>query len=230
MKKRLFYGITMIAAIFTLASCEIDSVTDAITEGIFGSASVTINDNGSTQELSYESSVVDCFIGENNVSTLSFSCNVDLSNSALVFPFMAYQFSDTTTGTYTCTQILTEQFLRGFNFDTLASVISCASGVNIVAIAVSDTAWYISNGGTISVSDYPWYGGNVEGTFNNITAYYFTQSDIDRLNADLDNGGTFNLNAYGRQVTLNGTFASRRYAIIHTLIENAFGPNGGLNK
>ena len=132
-------------------------------------------------------------------------------------------------GSYNVDQVLTQELLYNFNFDTLAKIIRDPAGFNIVAIAVSDTAWYISNTGSIVLSNYPSVGHELEGSFNNVGAYYFTESDVDRLNEAIENGAAFNMADYFHPVTITGTFTSRRANLIHSLIEEAFFKGGLCN-
>ena len=118
--------------------------------------------------------------------------------------------------------------LRDFKFDSIADIFFNPSGLNVLLIAVSDTAWYISNGGTITITEYPGYGHNMKGTFNNVDAYYFTSSDVKRLNDNWDDiqANGLVLSDYFEQATINGEFNSRRYAMIHDLIDAAYTHRG----
>lgn len=241
MKKRLLSLLAGVFAILSLSSCEdLGIISDIIEEGLFGEATVYITntdqDNNSTVDtVKFASSVVDNFTivddasETSTIATIDFCAQVDLSNAALAFPFMAFQVSDTATGSYTVNEFLTTERLRNFNFDTLASIIRSPAGFNLVVIALSDTAWYISNSGAINISEFPAVGYTVKGTFNNVKAYYVTQSDIDRINDDMMNTGQMiDLDGYLPQVTLTGSFSSRRTTIIHDLVQQAF-YEGGLS-
>ncbi len=235
MKKSLFFGfgVLAIACVALFTACEIESVSSVIEEGLFGSAQVTVNDGESTQSLSYESSIIDYFTkedtatGQTYVAAIDFSANIDLSQADLQFPFMAFQITDTVPGNYTCDQILTEQRLHNFNFDSIAALIRDPSGFNMVIIAVNDSSWYISNSGSIIVNTFPAMGHNVEGTFNNVGAYFFTTADVESLSAAIESGSEFSIYDYIHPVTISGSFTSRRAAVVHTLVQEAF-YNGGL--
>ena len=231
MKKVLFLGAAA-ALMMSLSSCDENFVIGGLEEGLLGNASVVIDGEGyynGTDTVTFSSSLADIFGRETedtiHFSTLSLCANVDLANENLSFPFLAYQLRDTTTGVYPMETILTTQRLRNFNFDSIVEVLMQPSGFNCVVIAVSDTAWYISNSGNLNVSDFPSVGHNLEGTFSNIGAYYFTISDVERINENMDAeiaAGTFSLDNYFHPVTINGQFSSRRYVIIHDLVQWAF--------
>ena len=235
MKKHLLFGIgtLAIACVAFFASCDPESLTTVMEEGLYGSANVTITDNNGSQNIGYQSSIIDHFVkedpvsGQTYVAAIDFSANIDLSKGELTFPFMAYQITDTIVASYPCDQLLTEQRLHNFNFDSIAALISNPSGFNMMVIAVSDTSWYVSNSGSINITSFPTVGNVVQGNFNNIGAYYFTMSDVERLNDALENGADFNLNQFFHPVTITGTFTSRRTTVIHDLVEEAF-YNGGL--
>ena len=235
MKKRLFlgFGAVAVACVAFFASCEFGTVNTIIEEGLFGNANVTITDNDGSEYIAYQSSIIDHFVkvddvtNQTHVAAIDFSANVDLSKGELTFPFMAYQITDTLTDSYTCDQILTQERLNNFNFDSIAALLRDPSGFNMLIIAVSDTAWYVSNSGSIVVSTFPSVGHEVQGSFNNVGAYYFTITDVDNLAVALDNGAEFNLNQFFHPVTITGSFNSRRAAVIHDLVEEAFF-NGGL--
>lgn len=241
MKKQLFSLLAGVFALLSLSSCdELGIINDIIEEGLFGQSTVYITtpdqDNGATVDtVNFVSSVVDNFAivdsatETSTIATIDFSAQVDLSKAELTFPFMVYQVSDTTTGSYTINELLTVDRLRNFNFDTLASIIRSPSGFNFVIIALSDTSWYISNSGAISISEYPAVGYTVKGTFNNVGAYYLSQSDIDRINDAIDNGQMINTDDYLHQVTITGSFSSRRTSLIHELVQQAFYEGGLCN-
>ena len=233
MKKRLFNGILAITCLFSMASCDgVEFINSVIEDGLLGNSTVYItNEAGDVDTLAFTSSVADDFSKTVNditsVATIDLSANVDLTSNDLAFPFMAFQFADTTTGSYALDHLLTVERLYHFNFDTLSSILAGPSGTNLIVIAMSDTAWYISDAGNINVSAYPAVGFMLEGTLNNVSAYYITQSNIDRLNQAIDNGTMVSPNEFIHPVTMSGNFSSRRAAIIHNLVNNAF-VNGGL--
>lgn len=243
MKKRLFSGLfAAFACMMSLTSCDdLQLIGEIATEGLLGNATVVItgggyysNDSTNVDTVKFKSSVTDCITkttdsGDVFVATLDFCANVDLTNANLSFPFLAFQVVDTNAAVYPLGQMLTLSRLQNFCFDSIASLIREPAGINMLVIAVSDTSWYIAHSGDIVVTTYPAVGHLMQGTFNNIGAYYFTQSDVDRLNDDINNRVMItSIEEYFHPVTMTGTFASRR-ANISELVQRAF-YQGGLKK
>ncbi len=235
MKKSLLFSAVALL-MMSLSSCDEGLIIDAVEEGLLGSAEITITgQNGyysNDTTIHFASTITDNIdtVIENQavIGTIDIFANVNLREQALAFPFMGFQVSDTTTGTYTLSNVLTADRLRDFKFDSIADIFFNPSGLNVLLIAVSDTAWYISNGGTITITEYPGYGHNMKGTFNNVDAYYFTSSDVKRLNDNWDDiqANGLVLSDYFEQATINGEFNSRRYAMIHDLIDAAYTHRG----
>ena len=235
MKKSLLFSAVALL-MMSLSSCDEGLIIDAVEEGLLGSAEITITgQNGyysNDTTIHFASTITDNIdtVIDNQavIGTIDIFANVNLREQALAFPFMGFQVSDTTTGTYTLSNVLTADRLRNFKFDSIADIFFNPSGLNVLLIAVSDTAWYISNGGTITITEYPGYGHNMKGTFNNVDAYYFTSSDVKRLNDNWDDIQTNGLvlSDYFDQATINGEFNSRRYAMIHDLIDAAYTHRG----
>lgn len=235
MKKSLLFSAVALL-MMSLSSCDENLLIDAVEEGLLGSAEITITgQNGyysNDTTIHFASTITDNIdtVIENQavIGTIDIFANVNLREQALAFPFMGFQVSDTTTGTYTLSNVLTADRLRDFKFDSIADIFFNPSGLNVLLIAVSDTAWYISNGGTITITEYPGYGHNMKGTFNNVDAYYFTSSDVKRLNDNWDDiqANGLVLSDYFNQATINGEFNSRRYAMIHDLIDAAYTHRG----
>ncbi len=235
MKKSLLFSAVALL-MMSLSSCDEGLIIDAVEEGLLGSAEITITgQNGyysNDTTIHFASTITDNIdtVIENQavIGTIDIFANVNLREQALAFPFMGFQVSDTNTGTYTLSNVLTADRLRDFKFDSIADIFFNPSGLNVLLIAVSDTAWYISNGGTITITEYPGYGHNMKGTFNNVDAYYFTSSDVKRLNDNWDDiqANGLVLSDYFDQATINGEFNSRRYAMIHDLIDAAYTQRG----
>lgn len=235
MKKGLLFSAVALL-MMSLSSCDENLLIDAVEEGLLGSAEITITgQNGyysNDTTIHFASTITDNIdtVIENQavIGTIDIFANVNLREQALAFPFMGFQITDTTTGTYTLSNVLTADRLRNFKFDSIADIFFNPSGFNVLLIAVSDTAWYISNGGTITITEYPGYGHNMKGTFNNVDAYYFTSSDVKRLNDNWDDiqANGLVLSDYFEQATINGEFNSRRYAMIHDLINAAYTQRG----
>jgi hypothetical protein len=235
MKKSLLLGAAALV-MMSLSSCDEGLIVDAVEEGLLGSAEITITgQNGyfsNDTTIHFASTIADNIdsVVDNQAikATIDIFANVNLREQSLAFPFMGFQVSDTTTGTYTLSTVLTAERLHNFKFDTIADIFFTPSGFNVLLIAISDTAWYVSNGGSITITEYPGYGHNMRGTFNNVDAYYFTISDIQRLNDNWDDiqANGLVLSDYFDQATINGEFNSRRYAMIHDLINAAYTNRG----
>ena len=232
MKKHLLWGAAAALALL-FSSCDEDSaqmVTQMVESGLLGSAEITVTGqngfNAENANIEFASTIMDEFdtVVDNiaYVGTLDLFANVDLSanGATLRYPFMGFQFSDSTTGTYTITEVLTPQRLRNFKFDSIADIVFNPSGFNVLLIAISDTSWYIAYDGTITVTEYPGSGNNMRGTLNNVHAYYFTESDVEGIQEHL-NDPNFNLATYfTKTATINGEFKSKRYPALVTKIVN----------
>ena len=235
MKKGLLLGAAALI-MASLSSCDDQFVIDAVQDGLLGSAEITItgqngyySDNTTVSFASTITDNIDTVVNNQAVyATIDLFANVNLREQSLDFPFMGFQLSDTTTGTYTLSKVLTAERLHNFKFDSIADIFFNPSGFNVMLLAITDTSWYISDGGTINITEYPGYGHNMRGTFENVEAYYFTISDVERINenwADIQANG-LNLNDYFEPAVINGEFSSRRYAIIHNVIDAAYNQRG----
>lgn len=239
MKKSLLWGAAA-ALVLAFSSCDDPSIiTQMAQEGLLGSAEITITgQNGyfnNDTTLNFASTITDKFDtlvtrGEwdtTYVATLDLFANVDLNKSELTYPFMGFQVSDTVAGTYTLSHILTPERLRNFNFDTIADLVFAPSGFNVMLIAVSDTAWYVADGGTITITEYPTTGHNMKGTFNNVQAYYFTKTDVEAIEEHLDEPN-FNIADYFHNTAvISGDFKSRVYpSLVQKIIDEAYRQRG----
>ena len=240
MKKHLLWGAAA-ALVLSLSSCDDDSVATMINTGLLGDAEITISGQngyyGDNDTLEFASTITDEMdtvvtvngVDRAYVGTLDLFANVDLSSdgATLRYPFMGFQVSDSTTGTYTLSNVLTPERLRNFKFDSIADIVFNPCGFNVMIIAISDTAWYVTYGGSINITEYPGVGQNMRGTFNNVQAYYFTESDIEGIQEHLDDPD-FNLgNYFTKTATINGDFKSKRYpALIRTIINEAYNNRG----
>lgn len=241
MKKNLLWGAAA-ALVLSFSSCDDPSlITQMVQEGLLGSAEITISgqngyyDNNETVNFSCAimDSIQQVVIEEENfdtnyVSTLSLFANYDLQKSELTFPFMGFQFTDTAAGTYTFSKVLTADRLRNFNFDTIADIVFNTSGFNVLLIAITDTSWYVSDGGSLIITEYPATGHNMKGRFENVDAYYFTKTDVERLEEHLDDANLDQLlNTYFHHAAISGEFTSRRYpTLIKKIIDEAYKNRG----
>ena len=153
-----------------------------------------------------DSTLIDTVINIHSAATVA--ANIDFQNdNALTYPYLAVITNDSVAGNYNVTPILTQENLINFRFN---HYIKNPTESNLVAIAVSDTSWYLSHSGVITIDAYPTYGHMTTGSFENITAYYFTQSMIDEMADRIRNNETVNINDYLHAVTISGSFNCRR--------------------
>ncbi len=223
-----------LAALTTISFASCDGIGSIVSE-MFGSADLVINDptggsyyapdGASTDSVHFEAGVSDVIFkvfnptdldsnmsGVDSLFTLhsatTIAANMDFSSDeALTYPYMAVLINDSVSGNYDITPILTEENLLDFRFNKF---IKNPTGNNLIAIVVSDTSWYLSNNGVISIEEYPSYGRMTKGSFNNVNAYYFTQSTLNEIAAQIRGGQTVDLNEYLHAVTISGSFQCRR--------------------
>lgn len=244
MKKHLLWGAAA-ALVLSLSSCDDpENLNQFLQEGILGSAEIIVTgQNGyydNNQQIEFASTIMDEFdtiatvhgTDRAYVGTLDLFANVDLSadGAKLRYPFMGFQINDSTARTYNISNVLTPERLRNFKFDSIADIVFNPSGFNVLAIAVSDTSWYVAYDGTITVTDYPHLAGQyMRGTIDNVHAYYFTESDVEAVQDHLEDPN-FNLaNYFTKTATLNSVekFKSKRYpGLIRSIINEAYRQRG----
>lgn len=226
MKRNLLFG-SMAAFAMLFSACETDVSfnNDVVADGLLGNASMVVTGDGyynSGDTINFSSSITDVFVADNGLhATIAVCAHVDLMNADVVeYPFMGFQLNDTTTGVYSLDSLLTADRLLTFNADSLKALISAPCDYNFVVVAVSDTAWYMTTNGSITVSQYGTMGNDVVGTINNAGAYYFTEGDVERFKDDLESGiDNLILFNYLHPVTISGSFTCRRAAVINRLME-----------
>lgn len=238
MKKTI--KVLVLAAISTLAFASCDELTEIASE-MFGSADLIINDPTGGSYYAPDAAGIDTVHFEAGISDVIFetfspsdldstiaydsvitihsaatvAANIDFANeSALTYPYMAVLIADSVAGNYDITPILTQENMLDFRF---THYIKNPTESNLVAIAVSDTSWYLSHSGTITIEQYPTYGYMVSGSFNNVNAYYFTQSMLDEIADMIRNNETVDINTILHPVVLNGSFECRRANISQML-------------
>ena len=208
-------------------------------EGLLGSATIVVDKDGVSDTTKYTSSIVDAFSKIDSLETeykasVGLCANVNLteSNASLQFPFMYFRLNDTVTGNYQFDTILSMDLLLNLNFETMSQILADPYGDNMILVAESDTAWYLSHAGSLTISQYPSVGHFVECSFNNVEAFYITQSGIDRFNTDINNMDFSHVNDLGYyfpNATISGNSSCRRTTIVSRLIKTAF-EEGGLTK
>jgi len=238
MKKTI--KVLALAAISTLTFASCDELTEIASE-MFGSADLIINDPTGGSYYAPDAAGIDTVHFEAGISDVIFetfspsdldstiaydsvitihsaatvAANIDFANeSALTYPYMAILIADSVAGNYDITPILTQENMLDFRF---THYIKNPTESNLVAIAVSDTSWYLSHSGTITIEQYPTYGYMVSGSFNNVNAYYFTQSMLDEIADMIRNNETVDINTILHPVVLNGSFECRRANISQML-------------
>ncbi len=229
-----------LAALATFAMSSCDEIDPTIINDMFGHANLTIIEaDGSVDTVNFESGISDVifksflpgdtlYIDDSIVvvdegvtihSAATLAANMDFSSeNVLTYPYMAVMTNDSIAGTYAVTAILTNENLRDFQFNTF---VKDPTDCNIVAIALSDTSWYVSNSGNITISAYPTYGYMTTGSFDGVQAYYFTLSQLDAIKAILSENpeAEIDLNTYMSPVSLSGSFECRR-AAVNALLES----------
>lgn len=227
MKKKVLFGsIAAVAMLFSSCETEVGVDDGPIAEGLMGNASIVVTGNNgyynSGDTVNFTSGITDVFVADNGYhATIAVCAHIDLMDADVVdYPFMGFQVSDTTTGIYQLDSLLTVERLMTFNADSMKALISAPSSFNFVVIACSDTSWYMTTSGSLTISQYGEMGYNTVGTINNANAFYFTQSDVDSFNAALESGAdNLVLFNYLKPATINGTFSCRRAAVINRLME-----------
>ena len=225
MKKVVKTLAIVLAGTLTLASCGENLLSE-----ITGSAEITISDakggsyyapNGPADKTVKFSSAVTDAINESFddpdmpsviYGTIVLGANISLteSDAKLASPFLGIMTSDTTEGDFNITTVLTNELLPSFDVN---SFLATPSNHTFVAMAVSDTSWYVSHSGVVQITEFPEYNKKASGKLNNVLAYYMTASELERAVNDIESGvieGNFNPDEYFHPVTMNGTFDCRR--------------------
>lgn len=231
MKKAFYSFIGAIVCLLVFSSCDTNFLTQ-----LLGNASVTISDPtsstyyGDSTKIEFSSSLTDIVAADSNVawSNLALCANIDLTTAnAITPPYLGITTTDTACQSYAVVCPVSFDSLAGFNAEGLLSH-SC--GHNLFVLAASDTCWYLGRSGNIVISSFPAYGNLMEGTLNQVQAFYITQSKLDYL-TDLTNRAgqmdtaaisalaSLDTNTFFKTVTFNGSFSSRRSAI-STLVQS----------
>lgn len=229
MKKFFISSFLAVAACFSLSSCGEDIIQD-IADELLGDAELVITDAvGGTfyspdgpgiDTITFKSSIMDAVVqiptdeGDTVIANVALCSSVDLTQTTVLdYPYLAIETNDTVAGVYAIYNALVSENLVGMN---VVRMIKNLAGHSMVVLAVSDTSWYVATSGNINVTSFPGYGGFCEGSFNNVQAYYFTQSTLDNIETILD--GSDELQApYFRPVTLDGNFSCRRMNVENIL-------------
>lgn len=200
---------------------------------ILGSSTLTLNDaNGgtyyspdgpSTETINFSSCVCDVIsINDSSRNFLSLGANIDLTKAELVdFPFVGFLLNDTVVGDVNLTTI-TNSILYNLNVGSLLTTIP---NFNVIALAANDTAWYISNGGSIHIISFNGNGLLCEASFDNVPMKYITKHDVEYISDLMDRAQSgdataiaelalFNIDSRYPTVTLSGEYSARRMNIM----------------
>lgn len=226
MKYKLLLSIVFVASCFIFSSCE------GLFDNLLGSADIVVTDNNggtfyapdgpASDSIHFSSSVSDVITtSDSTFSYLSLCANIDLTTADVIsYPYLGILVTDSTATTYAI-DALDLDILQNLEVGKLLTTLA---NRNLVVLAVSDTSWYISNGGNVTIDEFATYGHLTKAQFDNVEMLYFTQSGIDYI-TDLVNRSvegdidaittlaTFNISTCFPPVTLTGTFSSRRMNI-----------------
>ena len=149
-------------------------------------------------------------LGVNGVDVMENTANID-------WPLFGMNLRDTTVGTYYFfLPVQTFDFLNFIDTTSINSLV--ATGLtfqrfpfNLFAVAADKDHFYIGYSGSVNVTTFGSEGSMVEGTFNNVKAYYVT---TDKLREMIALGAAeWNNRTLASElptITFNGSFNSRR--------------------
>lgn len=150
------------------------------------------------------------YIGVNGVNVMENTANID-------WPLFGMNLRDTVVGTYLIrVPVNTFAFLHFLDTTSINSLV--ATGLtfqslpfNLFAVAANKDAYYIGYHGSVSVNNFGPDGTMIEGTFNDVKAYYITTEKIrEMLALSPAEQATTTLANELPSITFNGTFTSRR--------------------
>lgn len=172
--------LALFAAMFAMVSCDkMDEVVDLLT----GDATVSL-DNGTNYQ--FKSSVAN-YLGESKVGIIGFGANINLTeDQKLPFPYMTFRTNGSNTGSYAMKSFLTEDpntWTMLLNFDPSTFVNDATSDGSVVLIAAGKDEWYMSNGGTMSLTAIDQL--TIDGTFDGVEMRLLTKENL----AVLQTGG-----------------------------------------
>lgn len=150
------------------------------------------------------------FVGVNGVNVVENTANID-------WPLFGMNLRDTVVGTYNFfLPVRTFAFLNYLDTTSINSLI--ATGLtfetmpfNLLAVAANKDEYYIAYSGSVSVNTFGSEGTMIEGTFNNVKAYYVTTTKLrEMIDLGAEEWNTRTLAQELPTITFNGTFTSRR--------------------
>lgn len=149
-------------------------------------------------------------LGVNGVNVMENTANID-------WPLFGLNLRDTAVGTYHFfLPVQTFAFLNFLDTTSINSLV--ATGLtfqslpfNLFAVASTRDEYYIGYSGSVTVTSFGSEGNMVEGTFNNVKAYYVTTDKLREMIAlGAAEWNTRTLASELPTITFNGTFTSRR--------------------
>ena len=150
------------------------------------------------------------YIGVNGVNVMENTANID-------WPLFGMNLRDTVVGNYFFfLPVQTFAFLNYLDTSSINSLV--ATGLtfqsmpfNLFAVAASKDEYYIGYSGSVSITNFGPDGTMIEGTFNNVKAYYVTTTKLrEMINLGAEEWNTRTLASELPTITFNGTFTSRR--------------------
>ena len=217
MKKALLAICASFALLF--AACEEGDWEELISQ-IVGSANFAVsNSNGTPYDgvdsVNFSSCVTNVLAERQYYGTIVLGANIDLNKAnELRYPYMGMQLSDTTARTYAL-DTLSFDIVKLFS---TTDMLTKANNKNVIIMAQSDTSWFVSSGGTVTVTEFPAYGKALHATVSNAKLYYITQSKIEEVrNMSAVELMTTTVDQCCKSVTINGNITSRRMDIQNLL-------------
>lgn len=149
-------------------------------------------------------------LGVNGVNVMENTANID-------WPLFGMNLRDTVVGTYNFfLPVQTFAFLNYIDTTSINSLV--ATGLtfqsfpfNLFAVAADKDHYYIGYSGSVSVTTFGSEGSMIEGTFNNVKAYYVTTTKLrEMINLGASEWNTRTLAQELPTITFNGSFTSRR--------------------
>ncbi len=160
--KKLFLIMAICAgAMFFCACDEENDLLETIVGEITGNGKASIGDPNIVEQPKFTASLA--MISDEEESTekaanyvIGMGANLGIEQllnlsglDGLTFPFMAYRFTGVSTGTRTLSNPLTSEEILNFNYQSL---FSDSFKDNFVAVAMSDSIFYVMTSGTINVT------------------------------------------------------------------------------
>lgn len=228
MKKIFISAFVAVAGMMAFTACDPSELLNEISGDATVTVAVANADSESFytdgQTLDFTSCLTDNLIDDstNSINAIFLAAHVNLMESTTIeAPYMGWSINDTVPGNYTLQSPFNADDILTFNPESL---LTHASGTNMLVIMASENAYYVAKGGQISLTTYPSMGKCATGSFDNIQCYYVPGAKVDYLKdqydaamaGDMDAAqylSNLNLDEYFETITINGNFNGRRIAI-----------------